>query len=53
MPRKESGAVPEGKGYIPLYVLPGGITLLEDFRQMMSESMDNFFDRHIGIVRKI
>ena len=30
MPRKESEAVPEGERSIPLYELPGGITL-EDF----------------------
>ena len=52
MPRKESEAVPEGKGSIHLYVLPGGISL-ENFRRMMSEAMDNFFDKHIGIVREI
>ena len=52
MPRKESEAVPEGKRSIPLYVLPGGITV-EEFRRIMSESMNNFFDKHIGIVREI
>ena len=36
MPRKESEAVPEDKGPIPQYVIPGGITL-KDFRRVLSE----------------
>ena len=39
MPQKESEAVPEGKGSIPLYVLPGGISL-EDLRRIMQETCD-------------
>ena len=52
MPRKGSEAVPEGNEAIPLYVLPGGISL-EDFRRIWSETMDKSFDKHIGIIRKI
>ena len=39
MPGKESEAVSEGEGSIPLQVLSGGITL-EDFRRMWSETID-------------
>ena len=52
MPRKESEAVPEGEGSIPLQVLPGGI-ILEDFRRMWSEMIDKAFDEYIGIMREI
>ena len=41
MPPKESEAVPEEKGSIPLFVLPGGISL-KDFRRKMSETMNKF-----------
>ena len=51
MPRKESVAVPEGEGSIPLQVLPGGITL-EDFRRMWSEMIDKAFAKYIGIIRE-
>ena len=36
MPRKESGAVSEGNGSIPVYVLPGEISL-KDLRRIMRE----------------
>ena len=39
MPRKESKAVPKGKGFIPLYVLPGGLSL-ENLRRIWSETWD-------------
>ena len=39
MPRKESEAVPEGKGPIPLYVLPGGLSL-EDLQRIWWETWD-------------
>ena len=39
MLRKDSEAVPEGKGSITLYVLPGG-TSLEDLRCIMRETWD-------------
>ena len=52
MPRKESETVPEGKGSILLYVLPGG-TSFEDFRRKISETMDKIFDKHIGIVQEM
>ena len=41
MPRKESMAVPEGNGPIPM---PGGITL-EDFRRLMSEVWHRRLDK--------
>ena len=45
MPRKESDALPEGKGSIPLYVLPGGISL-EDLRRIMQETWDEFCEKN-------
>ena len=43
MPRKESEALSEGNGSIPIYVMPCGNTL-EDFREVMLEVWDRKMD---------
>ena len=45
MPRKESEAVPEDKGSIPLYVLPGGRSL-EDLRRIWWGSWDEVREKN-------
>ena len=50
MPRKESMAIPEANGPIPqnAYVWIRGIKTLEDLRRIMSEAIDEAFDKHFG-----
>ena len=50
MLRKGSMAVPEGNVPIPqnAYVWTCGIETLEDLRLIMSEAMDEVFDKHFG-----
>ena len=45
MPREESEAVSEGKESIPLYVLPGGISL-ENLRRIMWEAWDEVCEKN-------
>ena len=45
MPRKESEAVPEDKGSIPLHVLPGKLSL-EDLRRVWWESWDEVREKN-------